>query len=117
MPSVLPRRLITAASWCSHHGLTCRDMRAVRRSQGMITEWPIHLLPRSFAVLIVNGGAVGAYIGIARARAPLNAPESKEIIERRQRFRSEHLGQARAAVIIAVGLLVAATVWLIATHA
>ena len=69
------------------------------------------------AVLIVNGAAVGAYIGIARARAPLHAPEPEDTIERRQRFKAEHLGQARLAVIIALGLLVAATAWLIAAHA
>jgi hypothetical protein len=66
---------------------------------------------------MVNAAAIGAYIGIARARAPLNAPEPETTIARRQRFKADHLGQTRVAVIIAAGLLVAATVWLIASHA
>jgi hypothetical protein len=53
---------------------------------------------------MVNAAAVGAYIGIARARAPLNAPEPETTIARRQRFKADHLGQTRVAVITAAGL-------------
>lgn len=66
---------------------------------------------------VALGGAVGAYIGVNRARAPLNAPEPAEIRERRQRFKQAHIGHARAAVILVgvcwlacAGLLTAASV-------
>jgi hypothetical protein len=67
--------------------------------------------------LMICGAAVGAYIGIARARAPLGAPEPQKIVNRRQRFKEAHLGQARRALIASGCLLAGALVYLIVAHA
>ena len=58
--------------------------------------------------LLPCGAAIGAYIGIVRARAPFGAPEPQETIDRRRSFKQAHLGQARFAVIVTGCLLVAA---------
>ena len=67
-------------------------------------------------LLVLLGGAIGAYIGIARARAPLNAPEPDEIHERRLRFRDAHLAQARAVLIAVAVLWLASAVLLVAAN-
>lgn len=69
------------------------------------------------AALMLFAAALGAHIGIARARAPFDAPEPQSTIARRQRFRAEHLGQARLAMLITGALLAATVGWLIAGHA
>jgi hypothetical protein len=66
-------------------------------------------------VVSVFAGTVGAYWGIARARAPLGAAEPQETIDRRIRFKAAHLGQAKTAVAITGVLLVAAVIALILT--
>lgn len=66
---------------------------------------------------LLVGCSLGAYIGIARARAPLGAPESQEVLDRRQRFKEQHLGKARFALVASAVLLVAALVYVIVAHA
>jgi hypothetical protein len=60
--------------------------------------------------------SVGTYIGISRARPPLGAPEPAETTARRLKFKQEHLGQARWAVIANSALLGASLVYLIIAH-
>lgn len=67
--------------------------------------------------LMLCAGAVGAHIGIARARAPLGAPERQEMVDRRLRLKDAHLGQVRWAVILTGTALAAALVYLIVAHA
>jgi hypothetical protein len=66
---------------------------------------------------LLLSAAVGTYVGINRARAPLHAPEAPEVVERRRRFKAEHLGSARVAVFITAVLFLAALGVFIAAHA
>lgn len=69
------------------------------------------------AAAVLAGCALGAYVGIARAKAPLGAPESQQTLDRRQRFKEQHLGHARLALVGSAVLLVAALVYVIVAHA
>jgi hypothetical protein len=73
-----------------------------------------HALLIFIVLTCVLAAAVGAYIGIVRARAPLNAPESDAIRQRRLRFKDAHSGQARTAVFVAGALWLVSAALLIA---
>ena len=65
------------------------------------------------ASLVLVGAAGRAYFGIARARAPFNAPESHEEVDRRRRLKAEHLAQARMALVVVTALVPASVMWLV----
>jgi hypothetical protein len=66
--------------------------------------------------MLLCSAALGAYIGIARGRAPLGAPEPRETIDRRLRFKTAHIHQARRALILTAGLFVASIAYLVLAH-
>ncbi len=74
----------------------------------------------SLAILLgavmLFAACVGTYWGIARARAPFGAPESRDAHRRRELFKQKHFTNARIAVILSGGLLIIAIVYLIAVH-